>query len=298
MRIFVAGSSGQVALSLKEAATAKGIALETFGRPALDITDAQAVEKAVAAFDPTIIVNAAAYTAVDAAESDESTAFSVNASGAEALARAAATRDIPIIHISTDYVFDGTKNGAYVETDTTAPTGAYGRSKLAGEEKVQAACDKAIILRTAWVYSPFGKNFLKTMLMLAKSRDELGVVADQIGNPTYAPDIADGILAIASRIAEAGWQENYGGVFHMAGTGKASWHEFSEAIFDAGSCFGHPRPKVNAITTADYPTPARRPANSQMDCSRLGEVFDIHMPSWEQSTGLCVKRLFESGELG
>lgn len=298
MRIFVAGKSGQVARSLEEAASRLGLTLKTFGRPEMDLTDPASVNAAITAFAPMVIVNAAAYTAVDAAEADEDGAFAVNAAGTETLAKAAQDRDVPFIHLSTDYVYDGEKNGAYVEDDRTAPTGAYGRSKLAGEEKALAASDKAIILRTAWVYSPFGKNFAKTMLKLAASREELGVVADQYGNPTYAPDIAEAILAVIKRIAETGWQDAYAGIFHLAGTGDATWHEFAEAIFDAGTNYGHPRPTVNAITTADYPTPAKRPANSRLDCSKIAHVFDVHMPSWEQSTNLCVNRLFESGELG
>ncbi|NVJ97158.1 MAG: dTDP-4-dehydrorhamnose reductase [Alphaproteobacteria bacterium] len=298
MRIFVAGSSGQVALSLKEAAAKEGICLETFGRPDFDLADADSVGATVKAFHPDIIINAAAYTAVDAAETDEAAAFAINADGPAHLARAAAQLDIPLLHISTDYVFDGAKNGPYVETDSTGPTGIYGRSKLKGEQAALEAHNKVAIFRTAWVYSPFGKNFVKTMLQLAKTRDELGVVADQIGNPTYGPDIAVALLAAAKAMLASEWKPEFGGIFHLVGTGEASWHEFAEAIFDAGSCYGHPRPKVKAITTADYPTPAKRPANSRLDCSKLADTFGIHLPSWEQSTNLCVKRLFESGDLG
>ncbi|NVJ71005.1 MAG: dTDP-4-dehydrorhamnose reductase [Alphaproteobacteria bacterium] len=298
MRVFVAGSSGQVALSLKEASAKEGIELITAGRPDFDLTDADGTRAAIKAFGPTAIINAAAYTAVDAAENDEETAIMINADGAATLAAIAHELEVPFLHISTDYVFDGMKEGPYQETDAPAPTGAYGRSKLAGEVAVMAANPNAMIFRTAWVYSPFGKNFLKTMLILAKTREELGVVGDQIGNPTYAPDIAEALLQVLKRIDRTGWQDSYAGIYHLAGTGSVSWHGFAEAIFEAGAANGHPKPSVKSIATADYPTPAKRPANSQLDCSKLGETFDVHLPSWEQSTVLCVKRLFESGELG
>jgi len=298
MRIFVAGSSGQVALSLKEAAERKGIDLVCAGRPSFDLKDADGMRAAVNSYGPTAIINAAAYTAVDKAEEEEALATAINAEGAAALALIAAELDIPFIHISTDYVFAGGKEAPYTEDDPTGPTGAYGRSKLKGEKAVMAANPNAMIFRTAWVYSPFGKNFLKTMLMLARTRDELGVVADQVGNPTYAPDIAEALLAVLERIETAGWQPSYAGIYHLAGTGDTNWHAFAEAIFEAGKAHGLKRPHVKALTTADYPTPAKRPANSRLDCSKLGETFDVHLPSWEQSMIMCVNRLSEAGELG
>ncbi len=297
MRIFVAGSSGQVALSLKEAAAKAGIELTTAGRPDFDLTDADGMRAAIEAYRPTAIINAAAYTAVDKAEEEEALASAINADGAAALAAIAAELHVPFLHISTDYVFAGGKEAPYTEDDPTGPTGAYGRSKLKGEEAVIVANPKAMIFRTAWVYSPFGKNFLKTMLMLAKTRDELGVVADQVGNPTYAPDIADALLAVLARIGTTGWKDEYAGIYHLAGTGDVSWHGFAEAIFEAGTAYDLKRPRVNALTTADYPTPAKRPANSRLDCSKLGETFGVYLPSWEQSMVLCVNRLSEAGEL-
>ncbi|MFC4347230.1 dTDP-4-dehydrorhamnose reductase [Kordiimonas lipolytica] len=297
-RIFVIGSDGQLALSLLEAASARNITLEAFGPPSVDLTNPSSLEAPIRNFKPTVIVNAAAYTAVDAAEDNEDLARSINATGPEVAAQIADELDIPFIQVSTDYVFDGTKKDAYVEDDPTGPQGAYGRTKLEGEDLVLSAANKAIVLRTSWVYSPFGKNFLKTMLMLAKTRDELGVVADQVGNPTYAPDIAEAILAIVEQIAQTGWRDEFRGVFHLAGTGTASWHEFAEAIFEAGTAHGLKRPHVKALTTADYPTPAKRPANSRLDCSKLAETFGVHLPSWEQSMVMCVNRLSEAGELG
>lgn len=298
MRIFVAGSSGQVALSLKEAAERHGLDLVTAGRPDFDLTDAAGMRAAIEAYGPSAIINAAAYTAVDKAEEEEAAATAINADGAAVLAAIAAELDLPFLHISTDYVFDGLKGAPYMEDDPTGPTGAYGRSKLKGEKAVLAANPNAMIFRTAWVYSPFGKNFLKTMLMLAKTRNELGVVADQVGNPTYAPDIADALLAVLARIDATGWKAEYAGIYHLAGTGDVSWHGFAEAIFEAGTAYGLKRPTVRALTTAQYPTPAKRPANSRLDCSKLGETFDVHLPSWEQSMLSCVNRLSEAGELG
>lgn len=295
--IFVAGKSGQVAAALEEAADKRGLELGTHGRPEFDLADAAGMRAALMAAKPSAIINAAAYTAVDQAESEEELATAINADGPAALAAIAAELSVPFIHISTDYVFDGTKDVPYVETDPVGPTGAYGRSKLAGEEAVLAANPRAIILRTAWVFSPWGKNFLKTMLSLA-GRDSLSVVADQHGNPTYAPDIADAVLAILDRLAGAEPDSTQAGVFHLSGSGNTSWHGFAEAIFTEGARHGLPRPTVNAITTAEYPTPAARPANSRLDCSKVGTMFGVTMPSWRDSTAACVKRLSEMGELG
>lgn len=298
MRIFVAGSSGQVALSLQEAVTDSEITLVTAGRPDFDLSDPAGMRKTIRAFEPTAIVNAAAYTAVDAAEGDEAAATAINADGAAELAAIADELEVPFIHISTDYVFSGSKQGAYTENDSVAPTGAYGRTKLAGELAVMVKNPHSIILRTSWVYSPFGKNFCKTMLKLAEGRDELGVVADQKGNPTYAPDIADAILHILEGIEDNGWHDSYAGVYHLTGNGDTSWHGFASEIFKLGGEHGHPVPKVNAIGTEDFPTPAKRPANSCLDCSKVQQTFSIRMPDWQVSTAKCVKRLFDEGRLG
>jgi len=297
-RIFVAGNSGQVAQSLKEAAASNGIELKTAGRPNFDISDADNMRSIIENYAPTAIINAAAYTAVDAAETDEETATAINAEGASKLATIAADLEIPFLHLSTDYVFDGNKDSAYIETDAVAPQGAYGRSKLAGEKTVVAANPNAMIFRTAWVFSPFGKNFCKTMLTLAKTRNELGVVADQWGNPTYALDIALALLTIIKKIEQNGWQSNFSGLYHLVGTGDTNWHGFATKIFNEGGKHGHPVPKVNAITTADFPTPAKRPANSRLDCSKLKSIFGIELPNWQESTANCVKRLFENKALG
>ena len=295
--IFVAGNTGQVARSLAEAAENSDIHVETFGRPELDLAAPESLEAFVTGKNPVAIVNAAAYTAVDQAESEEELAIKINADGPAALAAVAAKLEVPFIHISTDYVFDGSKPSEYVEEDPVGPTGAYGRSKLAGEKAVLAANPRAIILRTAWVYSPFGKNFLKTMLFLA-SREQLSVVADQYGNPTYAPDIAEAILAILQQLDGQQPDTSQAGIFHMTGSNATNWHGFAEAIFEEGTKAGLPKPAVAAITTAEYPTPAKRPANSRLDCSKLERVFGVKLPDWRDSTAECVKRLSQMGELG
>jgi dTDP-4-dehydrorhamnose reductase len=250
------------------------------------------VEAAVAAVAPDMIVNAAAYTAVDQAESDSAAAFAVNRDGAANLARAAAARRIPILHLSTDYVFDGTKKSPYEEIDPVAPLGVYGASKLAGEQEVAAANAAHVILRTAWVYSPVGKNFLKTMLRVADGRDELGVVDDQVGNPTSAHDIAVGLVAIARRIADDGnWTP---GVYHMTGAGEASWADFAAFIFETSGALGGPTAHVRRITSAEYPTPVARPANSRLDCAKLSAEFGVTLPAWEGSTRACVEQLLKT----
>jgi dTDP-4-dehydrorhamnose reductase len=251
----------------------------------------------VEAADPEVIISAAAYTQVDKAESEPELAFVVNERGACAIARAAARLKVPLIHLSTDYVFDGSKTDPYVEDDETRPAGVYGASKLAGEQAVLAEHDNTAVLRTAWVFSPFGANFVKTMLRLAGTRDEVRVVADQRGNPTSALDIAGAVLAVAARLHEGGEQETRG-VFHMTAAGEASWADFAEAIFEASGRAGGPSARVNRITTPDYPTPAKRPANSRLDCSRLERIHRIRLPDWRESLQVVVERLVQSGASG
>lgn len=289
MQVLVIGRSGQVAQALLERGAAMdGVTVVARGRPDIDIADPASLARAIEDVAPDVVVNAAAYTAVDAAEDDEATAHSFNAEGPGALATLCAQRKLPFIHISTDYVFDGTLDRPYREDDPTGPMGAYGRTKLAGEEAVLASGANALILRTAWVYSPFGKNFVKTMLRVGAERDELKVVADQRGNPTSALDIADAILALAAR--RESWPAG-AHVYHMAGGGEATWHAFAEAIFaEAGLS-----PKVLAITTADFPTPARRPANSRLDGTRLANDLGVRLPDWQPSLATVVARLKAAG---
>ncbi|HEY8591989.1 MAG TPA: dTDP-4-dehydrorhamnose reductase [Sphingomicrobium sp.] len=291
MRLVVTGRVGQVAQALAERGATRGAEIVHVGRPELDLSDDPgAIIAALEAARPDVIVSAAAYTAVDKAESEPELAFAVNERGAGAVASAAERLGVPVIHLSTDYVFDGAKSGPYVEDDSTGPITVYGRSKLAGEQAVLAAMDNAAVLRTAWVYSPFGANFVKTMLRLAQTRDELGVVSDQRGNPTSALDIADGIIAVARNLV-AGSGAHLRGVFHMAGAEEATWASFAEAIFGESQALGGPTAAVKPIPTADFPTPARRPANSRLDGGRLLAAHGVQLPSWRQSLPDIVRRL-------
>jgi dTDP-4-dehydrorhamnose reductase len=298
MRIVVTGARGQVALSLRERGAAHGVDVVLVGRPALDFGNPATIGPALRAARPDLVVNAAAFTAVDLAEAEEATAMRVNADSAGEVAAEAARLGAPIIHLSTDYVFDGRLDRPYREDDSVAPTGAYGRSKLAGEIAVATATDNHIILRTAWIYSPFGKNFVRTMLALGHTRRAVRVVADQIGNPSYALDIADGILAVAHSLARARNDASLRGVFHLAGRGAASWSDLAEATFQAAAALGGARLGVERIGSADYPTSARRPANSQLDCGKLYRRYGIALPDWRQSLKLCVARLVETDARG
>lgn len=288
-KIFVAGKNGQLALSLMALAEEFGFDIQSFEPPELDLTNSDQAYKKVLSEKPDIIINAAAYTAVDAAEENEDLAYAINTHGAEALAKAAATLDVPFLHVSTDYVYPGDKDTPYVESDQTGPSGVYGASKLAGDETVLKVHNKAAVFRTAWVYSPYGKNFVKTMMWLAKNRDEVGIVADQLGNPTYAHDIAWALLTICDKIVGDGWQKNYSGIFHLVGTGSASWYDFAINIFKILSDHGHKVPThVKALTTEDYPTPAKRPANSQLSTDKLKETFGLALPVWQDSLRDCL----------
>jgi len=289
-RILVTGGSGQLATAL---ARAGGDQVCLMGRPEFDFDRPVTIEAAFRAADPRLVVNAAAYTAVDAAEKDEAAAMRTNRDGPAELARLCAASGIPLIHISTDYVFDGDKSSPYVETDTAAPRGVYGASKLAGETAVLASGSRAIILRTAWVYAATGRNFVRTMLDLARTRDVLRVVADQQGCPTAAADLAAAILSIVVRLDAGGWNDTYAGVFHAAGTGETTWHGVATAVFEEALRHGVKVPSsVLAITTADFPTPARRPANSRLNCARLEAVFGIRLPYWRDSLARAVDEIF------
>ena len=214
----------------------------------------------------------------------------MNGEGAGHVAEAAARLGVPLLHLSTDYVFDGALDRPYREDDPTAPTGAYGRSKLLGEKLVAERCADSVILRTAWVYSPFGANFVRTMLKLNETRDEVGVVADQRGNPTSALDIADALIAVAAKVKDDR-SPALRGVFHMTGSGEATWADFAESIFQEAAARGRRATRVKRIATADYPTPARRPANSRLDNEKLGRVYGLRLPEWRQSVAACCARL-------
>ena len=288
-RLVCLGRSGQVALSLQEKAGA-GLTVIALGRPELDLAGPpDAIRTAIAQARPHAVVNAAAHTAVDQAESDEDAAFAVNAAGAGAAASACAALGLPFVHLSTDYVYSGDKPAPYIETDPTGPTGAYARTKLAGEARVLAAHPDAVVMRTAWVYSPFGKNFVRTMLRLAEGRDTVTVVADQVGCPTYAPDIAEACIAVARALGAE--PKGRGGVYHYAGAGETNWAGFARAIFDGAATRGLPSATVADIPTSAYPTPAKRPANSRLDCAKIEAAFGVAPKPWRDSLSVCLDRL-------
>jgi dTDP-4-dehydrorhamnose reductase len=291
MRLAVTGKTGQVMTALLERGAVAGVEVIALGRPEFDLGQDQSMLDALEAVSPDVIVSAAAYTAVDKAETESELAQAVNGRGPGLVAAAAAALNVPVIHLSTDYVFNGSKATPYVETDATGPLGVYGSSKLAGEAAVAAATPNHVILRTAWVYSPFGQNFLKTMLRLAADRPELRVVDDQRGNPTSALDIADAVLAIARNLLDRPDDAALRGVFHLAGTGEASWADFAIEIFAASAALGGASSAVSRITTADYPTPARRPANSRLSSAKLQQIHGVTMPHWTSSTRSVVERL-------
>lgn len=281
--VLLVGANGQVGHEVVRAAAREpSLALKALGRAELDITDAGAVTDTVARCDPALVVNCAAYTAVDLAEKEPDRALAVNRDGTAHLAGACASRDIPLVHLSTDYVFDGEKEGAYREGDPASPTGVYGQSKWLGEVALRQRLPRHLILRVSWVFGAHGNNFVKTMLRLGRERDELRVVADQHGCPTAAAHIARTLWDLAGRIVASepvAW-----GTYHYCGRPATTWHAFAREIIRQGREEGlvdHPV-AVHPIRTSDYPTPARRPANSVLDCSRIEEVFSIRPGSWQE----------------
>ncbi|MCB1447697.1 MAG: dTDP-4-dehydrorhamnose reductase [Rhizobiaceae bacterium] len=290
MRIAITGGHGQVARAMAALGPAMGVDVIPVGRPELDLADPASVFPALASARPHAIVSAAAYTMVDKAETEKDLAFSINAAGAGAVSTAAARLGAPVLHLSTDYVFDGTKAGRYVEADPTGPTSVYGASKLAGEQLVAAATGNHAIFRTAWIYSPYGENFLKTMLRLGETRETLSVVDDQRGCPTSAEDIARAMILAARRMVEDR-NARYRGVFHLAGSGEASWADFACAIFRAAEMYGRKPVTVLPISSDRYPSPVRRPGNSRLSGEKLGRIYGIALPHWRQSTEKVVDGL-------
>lgn len=280
-RVLATGGAGQVGQELARRDGVHGMSVTALVRADLDVTDEAAVRRAFERHHPDIVINPAAYTAVDRAESDAETAFAVNEGGARALALACAMRGIPLVHLSTDYVFDGTKPDPYLETDPASPLGTYGRSKHAGEEAVRAALEHHVILRTSWVYAAHGANFLRTMLRVGSARDSLEVVDDQHGAPTWAGDIAAAALHIADRILNE--RATDWGICHYTARGSTTWHGFARAIFDEAAAVTGRKPAVTAIPTSAWPTPAARPANSRLDCSRVDRLFAPERPHWRAS---------------
>ncbi|MBN8034093.1 dTDP-4-dehydrorhamnose reductase [Vibrio vulnificus] len=282
MKILVTGSRGQVGRCLVEQLNSMpNIEFLALDREELDITDSKAVSNLVSSFQPDAIINAAAHTAVDRAEEEVELSYAINRDGPANLARAAEKVGAALLHISTDYVFAGDKDGEYEEEEATGPQGVYGNSKLAGEIAVAESCPRHIILRTAWVFSEYGGNFVKSMLRLAKSRDTLGIVADQFGGPTYAGDIANALLRIATAITI----ENHGGygTYHYSGMPHVSWCDFANNIFAEAKAQGvlSTAITVNPIATSDYPTPAKRPANSKLNNEKIFTQFGIAPSDWQ-----------------
>lgn len=294
MRVAVTGRHGQIARALCERATFAGATIVTLARPEIDLLLPGGISAALSAAHADIVVNAAAYTSVDLAETDAETVNAINVTGAGAVAAAARSWSLPVIHLSTDYVFDGLLNRPYVEDDAASPVNCYGLSKLAGEDAVVAANPDHAILRTGWVYSPFGKNFLRTMLATAVNRNEISVVADQIGAPTSAFDIADGILTVASNMLGNPRNTEMRGKFHMTASGEATWADFAEAIFLASRTAGGPSAQVRRIETGNYPTPAKRPAHSRLDSTKLAKVHGVVLPHWQDALPACINRLVPS----
>ena len=272
MELLVLGAGGQIGRALVERA---GAAARGVDAAECDVCDEASVAQALSAPDLWVVVNCAAYTAVDSAESERERAFAINAEGAANVARVAAARGLPLIHLSTDYVYAGTKAGPYREDDPVAPINAYGASKAAGDSAVAAANPAHLLLRVSWVFGVHGSNFVKTMLRLGRERGELRIVADQLGGPTEARDIADAILALAVACRRPGFSA--WGTYHFSGAPSVSWHQFAEAIF---ARIRSPSPRLVPISSSEYRTAAARPLNSTLDCSRIRQVFGLEQPDW------------------
>jgi dTDP-4-dehydrorhamnose reductase len=286
MKILVTGAQGQLGQELVR----RSPAVVALDRQTLDITAIKAVEGAIAHHQPDLVINAAAYTAVDRAEVESEAAFCVNREGPRCLALVCQQADIPLFQVSTDYVFDGTQSNPYLETDPVAPLGVYGRSKEAGEVAVRGVLDRHLILRVSWVFAGHGHNFVRTMLRLATERPTLGIVADQWGCPTYAGHIAEILIALAERYQEQGnlpW-----GTYHYADTPATTWYGFAQAIFATAQRLGlRSIPQLTPITTNQFPTPAQRPSNSQLDCTKLQDTFDLTRYGWQVGLEASLKEL-------
>jgi dTDP-4-dehydrorhamnose reductase len=263
------------------------------GRSSISVTNASDLLSAVTAFNPGLVINAAGYTAVDKAEDDKEAAFAVNRDGAGFVAAAAKAAGVPVIHLSTDYVFDGRKQAAYRETDPTNPLNVYGESKLAGEVAVASCSSNYVILRTSWVCSPIGHNFVKTMLRLAHDRDQIVVVDDQWGCPTFAADLAAVIVSIGDKLVSTADRLRFCGIYHASGAGETTWYGFAREIMAQSAAKGGPACRVRAIASSEYPTRAKRPAYSCLDCSKLKRVFGISPPRWQASLEACLDLLID-----
>lgn len=290
MKALIIGANGQLGWELCRGAARRGFDFVPLDLPMFDMTNPVQVKEAVGTPGLSLVINAAAYTLVDKAESEPEQAYAVNRDGPAYLASACAETKIPLIHISTDYVFDGTKGSPYDETDPLAPVSVYGRSKAAGETEVESRLREHIILRTSWLYGIHGHNFVKTMLKLGKERERLRVVNDQQGCPTYAADLAETVVKVAAFIRDG--HDHQWGTYHCCGRGAATWHCFAEKIFEIAGRHGSLMvEEVIPIPTAEYPTPAKRPANSVLACTKIEKAFGIQSPPWEESLARMIKEL-------
>jgi len=293
VKILVVGSNGQVGNCLKDEASSFGFSVVGYDLPEIDITSLESVKSVFEKEKPELLINAAAFTAVDKAEEEVELSYLVNDKGTENLAIACNSSGIPFFHISTDYVFDG-EEGMYMEDSPVNPQSVYGASKLAGEISAKNYCTKTLILRTSWVFSSYGNNFLKTMVKLARTRDELGIVSDQKGAPTSARDIAKALLLFATEF-KAG--KDIFGTYHFTGSPYATWYDFAKQIFqDAETAkLIDKQPKVNAIKTSEYPLPAKRPMDSRLDCSKIFNNLDNIKNDWRPEVARIVQKLQEEG---
>ncbi len=292
MRILAAGWHGQIARAFMQTAPGRtDITAFAIGRPGLDICDPRSIERALGDIQPDVLINLAGYTDVDGAESEPELAYALNSTGARLLAEAAARRQVPIIHISTSYVFDGAKSSAYIETDCTQPSTVYGKSRLAGELAVQTANPKHVILRSEWIFSPFSRCFVSNILQRAQLGVPLKVVSDQYGNPTYAPHLVDAILAVALQLTARPEEEKPWGIYHAAGTGAATWYDIAREVLTASEPLAKLSVSLEPIPSADYPTRSARSPNSRLDCTKLERTFGVKLPAWQTGVRECVERL-------
>ena len=290
MKILITGAGGQLGRELINQGQLKGFSVQAPSEDDMDITDLEKIDRCMAFHQPEVVINAAAYTQVDKAESEAALAFAVNTTGSANLARMCAKNKIPLVHISTDYVFDGQKGTSYLETDAISPVGVYGRSKAEGEIEIRSHLKEHIILRTSWLYGIHGHNFAKTMLKLATTKAKIRVVADQYGSPTNAADLAQTILIISDRMPfnnDVDW-----GTYHYCGQGVISWYNFAEKIVGLARLYADVKTtRIEPIATADYPTRAVRPIYSALDCSRIQKHFGISPKPWQKSLEITIKEL-------
>jgi dTDP-4-dehydrorhamnose reductase len=293
LKVLITGANGQLGRELCQRKHLYGFDSLSCDLPLFDITDKENILRTIDAYLPDIIVNTAAYTAVDQAEKEPQKAFAVNRDGAGNLAGLCKALDLPLIHISTDYVFDGQKNAPYHETDPVSPLGVYGKSKAAGEDTIRNTLNNHVIVRTSWLYSPHGSNFVKTMLRLGKTNEQIRVVNDQSGCPTFAGDLAEAILEIARQVSTH--ESSARGTFHYSNTGKTTWFKFAEKIFECSSKYDTFLLKdLVPVTTEEYPTLARRPENSVLACNLITETFGIAVFPWQDSLTKMLDHLYQN----